>query len=864
MTGRKHDPAGAGPATPQPIAFHRTSFFRATAIVALCILLVVLTSQLMGMRQLTQSIRDWTGIRAVEATKGMSAGLAGAIKFDRPEAAQPVLDDFATNLGEDVLGALALRADGTPLASVGGDAFDMEGAAALGRAAMEEGTSQADGAAGLWAYPALYGGQGEPVGVLVTQWTAEPRIAQAMREGLSSVIFSLAVFAMALLLAAVLFYRNLSRPLQRVADQMNQVAMGDLDVQVSGGTRGDEIGRIARRLERFRDNLRAARATQMENAFKSAGVSNSGSALILLDNDQAIAFANPACERLLTSCAAAIRNSWPGFDPAKLAEHPAGRLPGLGAPLADIRNGQKAVPCTLDLRWGEALISVYIDRVDDDEGTTIGYVLELKDISSEKLNEAVLKAIDRHQLRVDLDSAQRLTSCNARFLDLCGLALADLQGAHGPDLLQRIGVSEAERAESREKLHKGEALSGKFKLGRGQGEVYVEGSVSPLIDRNGEIERMVFIGSDITQSHVSMREAERERRETSEQQQLVVDALKVGLRKLADGDLTSSIRQPFRPEYEQLRSNFNQAVEALHEAMGAVVQNANSISGEAGEISNAADDLAQRTEKQAATLEQTAAALDELTASVKSAAAGADEASQIAASAQGKAETGGAVARQAVEAMDAIKSSSKEISKITSVIDDIAFQTNLLALNAGVEAARAGDAGRGFAVVATEVRALAQRSSEAAREINQLISASGGHVKSGVDLVDRTGEALGEIVTSVVDISKRVASIAASAREQATGLNEINAAVNDLDQVTQQNAAMFEETTAASHALTSEANALVEASARFRVDTPAPAGLRRRSRDGAGAPAKPGARAAAGGETPARRSTDREVNWTEF
>ncbi|PJE33416.1 Methyl-accepting chemotaxis protein III [Pseudooceanicola marinus] len=864
MTGRKHDPAGAGPATPQPIAFHRTSFFRATAIVALCILLVVLTSQLMGMRHMTQSIRDWTGIRAVEATKGMSTSLAGAIKFGRPEAAQPVLDDFATNLGEDVLGALALRADGTSLASVGGDGFDMVAATALGRAAMEGGTALADEAAGLWAYPALYGGQGEPVGALVTQWTADPRIAQARRDWLSSAIFSLVVFAMALLLAAVLFYRNLSRPLQLVADQMNQVALGDLEVKVSGGNRGDEIGRIARRLERFRDNLRAARATQTENAFKSAGVSNSGSALVLLDNDQAIAFANPACERLLMSCAPAIRNSWPGFDPAKLAEHPAGRLPGLGAPLTDIRNGQKAVPCTLDLRWGEALISVYIDRVDDDEGTPIGYVLELKDISSEKLNEAVLKAIDRHQLRVDFDSAQRLTTCNARFLDLCGLALADLQGVLGPDLLHRIDVSEAERAESREKLHKGEALSGKFKLGRGQGEVYVEGSVSPLIDRNGEIERMVFIGSDITQSHVSMREAERERRETSEQQQLVVDALKVGLRKLADGDLTSSIRQPFRPEYEQLRSNFNQAVEALHEAMGAVVQNANSISGEAGEISNAADDLAQRTEKQAATLEQTAAALDELTASVKSAAAGADQASQIAATAQGKAETGGAVARQAVEAMDAIKSSSKEISKITSVIDDIAFQTNLLALNAGVEAARAGDAGRGFAVVATEVRALAQRSSEAAREINQLISASGGHVKSGVDLVDRTGDALGEIVTSVVDISKRVASIAASAREQATGLNEINAAVNDLDQVTQQNAAMFEETTAASHALTSEANALVEASARFRVDMPAPAGPRRRSRDGGGLAAKPAAQAAAGGETPTRRSSDRDVSWKEF
>ena len=844
------------PAQSLPIPFYRTVFFRATAIVAVCILAVVMTTELMGMRRMVQSIHDWTAVRAAEASQGLATTLSGAMKFNRPEAIGPTLETFTHNLSGDVLGAVVLRADGSVLGQMGGAGFDAAAAAALGRKSLETGLPMADPASGLWAAPSTFGSDGALVGALVSQWTSDRRVSRAMREWLPATAFSLGVFIVALLVAAAAFYRNISRPLRHVAEQMNQVAAGDYEVRIHGTRRKDEIGRIARRLERFRDGLKTARATEMENAFKSAGVSNSGSALMLLDTALNVAFANPACRRMLAESAARIRVSWPEFSAEAISGSAAGRLPGLGGPLQDIRAGQLALPSTLDLRWGEAQISVYIDKVSDEAGEQIGYVLELKDMSTAKLNEAVLSAIETHQIRIDFDGDQKLSTCNARFLDLSGLSPEALKGVYGPDLLHRVDVSDDLRATEMQQLHEGRAISGKFRLAKGTAEVYVEGSVSPLLDRKGNIDRMVFIGSDITGSHVAMREAERARRETAEQQQLVVDALKVGLRKLADGDLTATLQDRFRAEYEQLRSNFNQAVDSLHSAMGAVVQNAESIRGETGEISNAADDLARRTEKQAATLEQTAAALDQLTASVKSAASGADEASQLAASARAKAQTGGEVARQAVTAMDAIRTSSKEISKITGVIDDIAFQTNLLALNAGVEAARAGDAGRGFAVVATEVRALAQRSSEAAREINELISASGNHVRSGVELVDKTGAALGEIVSAVVDISTRVSTIATSAREQATGLNEINSAVNDLDQVTQQNAAMFEETTAASHALTSEANALVEAASRFKVNMPR-AG-RGRGKD----ESKPRrARAAGGGEDP---DPSMEPNWEEF
>lgn len=297
----------------------------------------------------------------------------------------------------------------------------------------------------------------------------------------------------------------------------------------------------------------------------------------------------------------------------------------------------------------------------------------------------------------------------------------------------------------------------------------------------------------------------------------VITALGVGLLDLSKGNLSQQIETPFPAEYEKLREHFNDAVQSLDDAIGAVMQSSESIRSETTEISSSAENLSKRTETQAATLEETAAALEELTSSVRSASEGADMASNMSSEAKKNAEEGGGIALKAVDAMEGIKTSSDEISKITKVIEDIAFQTNLLALNAGVEAARAGEAGRGFAVVATEVRGLAQRSSEAAREITDLISNSSRKVELGVDLVSKTGNALTSIQTSVTEISTRISTIAVSAREQADGIKEINIAVSELDEVTQQNAAMFEETTAASHALTHDTDALVATVAQFNL-----------------------------------------------
>ncbi|HYD88803.1 MAG TPA: globin-coupled sensor protein [Vitreimonas sp.] len=304
------------------------------------------------------------------------------------------------------------------------------------------------------------------------------------------------------------------------------------------------------------------------------------------------------------------------------------------------------------------------------------------------------------------------------------------------------------------------------------------------------------------------------------EQQAAMTALTQALSALSEGNLTHRIEERFPAAYEQQRVLFNATMERLQDAMRGIAANVGGVRTGAGEIGQAADDLSRRTEQQAASLEETAAALDEVTATVRKTAEGANLTNNVVASTRADAEASGKVVADTVAAMSEIERSAKQISQIIGVIDEIAFQTNLLALNAGVEAARAGEAGRGFAVVASEVRALAQRSSDAAKEIKALISASSQHVETGVGLVGEAGKALRLIADRVGEISGLVGEIAASAQEQATALSQVNTAINQMDQVTQQNAAMVEQSTAASHSLTQEANDLMALIARFKTGEP--------------------------------------------
>ncbi|MFT8736838.1 MAG: methyl-accepting chemotaxis protein [Zymomonas mobilis] len=310
-------------------------------------------------------------------------------------------------------------------------------------------------------------------------------------------------------------------------------------------------------------------------------------------------------------------------------------------------------------------------------------------------------------------------------------------------------------------------------------------------------------------------------RDAEKQKQMELDSLFSGIGEALDGlrryDLTTRIKGNLTGSFSEIQENFNNSMNFLDQTMSQIIKSAENIQNGASEIRQASDDLSQRTEQQAASLEETSAAMEEISRTVDMAAVGAKEAKSITDRVQSEAEKSGDIVRRATEAMGKIESSSNEIAQIISVIDGIAFQTNLLALNAGVEAARAGDAGKGFAVVASEVRALAQRSAEAAKDVKEKITASAGEVDSGVVLVNEAGQALERIVGQIHEVGQKVTEASTMAEEQAVGLKQVNTAVSEMDGVTQQNAAMVEESTAAARNLAAETMGMMEQVEMFKL-----------------------------------------------
>jgi methyl-accepting chemotaxis protein len=342
-----------------------------------------------------------------------------------------------------------------------------------------------------------------------------------------------------------------------------------------------------------------------------------------------------------------------------------------------------------------------------------------------------------------------------------------------------------------------------------------------LVFRDAAIEKDRLEATSADQQKAA--ETERQRNEAARaaaaaQVKHVVDALGEGLEQLAKGALTYRITAEFADEYKKVQNDFNAAIAQLQETVGAIVTSVREVSNASAEISTSTTDLSQRTEEQAASLEETSASMEQISATVKQNAENAQQANQFAVGTREVADRGGEVVAEAVKAMSRIEESSRKISDIIGVIDEIARQTNLLALNAAVEAARAGEAGRGFAVVASEVRSLAQRSSQAAKDIKDLIVNSSGQVQEGVELVNRAGTSLNEILASIKKVAGIVSDIAAASAEQATGLEQVGKALTQMDEVTQQNSALVEENAATAKTLEHQARAMDERVAFFRID----------------------------------------------
>jgi methyl-accepting chemotaxis protein len=327
--------------------------------------------------------------------------------------------------------------------------------------------------------------------------------------------------------------------------------------------------------------------------------------------------------------------------------------------------------------------------------------------------------------------------------------------------------------------------------------------------------------------HDAQRRMEEEQARNAQEQSGVVTALAHGLAKLSEGDLTIRLRDGFTAGNRQIRDDFNAAIARLRDTIGAIVDATREVANAAGEISGSTADLAQRTEEQAASLEETSAAMEQIAATARKNADNAKHANRSARGVCAIAERSGQVVGRTVEAMAKIETSSGKIAAIIGVIDEIARQTNLLALNAAVEAARAGEAGRGFAVVASEVRSLAQRSSQAAKDIKNLIANSSGEVREGVELVNEAGSALSEIAAAIKDVAAIVAEIAAASSEQSSGIEQVNRALSQMDEITQQNSALVEQNAATAQTLETQAAAMNAQAGVFRIDRTDAGGGRR-------------------------------------
>lgn len=561
--------------------------------------------------------------------------------------------------------------------------------------------------------------------------------------------------------------------------------------------------------------------------IKAQIVDKVSSAIMTVDRDFLVTYVNEPTRELLKKNELAFRAIWPSFNADNIIGTCIDTFHKNPSHQRQLMADPKRYPIRTEITIGELKIALLVNGLFDAKGNYIGSVLEWRDVTTERLNSGMLDAINKAQAVIEFGVDGKIQNANENFLKSLGYSLHEIKGQHHSMFVEPAYRQSQEYRLFWEKLGRGEYDAGQYKrIAKDGREVWIQASYNPILDANGKAFKVVKYATDITASVKASQALQKAVQEV----QGVVEAAK-------DNDLTGRVPLEGKTgEIHTLCSGVNGLIDTMGSVVVKIRNSAREVSSASAEISASTTDLSQRTEEQAASLEETSASMEQMSATVKKNAENAQQANQSAGGTRDVADRGGQVVAKAVDAMARIEESSRKISDIIGVIDEIARQTNLLALNAAVEAARAGEAGRGFAVVASEVRSLAQRSSQAAKDIKDLITNSNSQVKDGVELVNRAGTALNEIVESIKKVAGIVSDIAAASAEQAAGIEQVNKALTQMDEVTQQNSALVEENAATAKTLEQQAKAMDDEVSVFRVDDSAAAPSAAQRRPAAPAP----------------------------